>query len=133
MRLLLDTHVLVWSQEAVSNLGPKTQRLLSSPRHELLISAVSTLEIARLVHLGRLTFKVPIEAWFSQAITTLQATSVTIDDALAREAYALPGRLHKDPADRLLVATARLHQAALLTADDSLLGYKHVRTRDARQ
>ncbi len=133
MKLLLDTHVLVWSQEAVASLGPKTKRLLTDAQHELLVSAVSTLEIARLVHLGRLTFKVPLEVWFSQALAALQARSLAIDDAIAREAYALPGRFHKDPADRLLVATARLERATLVTADDSILGYRHVRTRDARE
>src|SRR5438093_1385889 len=132
MKLPLDTHVLVWSQEAVANLGPKTQRLLRDVRHELLVSAISTLEIARLLHLGRLTFKVPIDVWFSQAIAALQARSLPIDDTVAREAYALPGRFHRDPSDRLLVATARLQRATLVTADDSILNYRHVRTRDAR-
>jgi PIN domain nuclease of toxin-antitoxin system len=48
------------------------------------------------------------------------------------EAYALPGRFHKDPADRLLVATARLHKLTLITADEQILAYKNVRKRDAR-
>jgi len=132
MKLLLDTHVLIWSQEAVASLGPKTQRLLTDDRHELVVSAVSTLEIARLVHLGRLTLKLPIESWTSQAIAALQARSLPVDDSVAREAYALPGEFHKDPADRLLVATARLERATLVTADDAILSYRHVRTRDAR-
>ena len=52
---------------------------------------------------------------------------------MAWEAYNLPGKFHKDPADRILVATARLHNFTLLTADDLILRYAHVKSISARR
>ena len=58
---------------------------------------------------------------------------MVMDDAVAIEAYALPGRFHADPADRLLVATARVHGLTLVTADKRILKYPEVRVIDARK
>ena len=52
---------------------------------------------------------------------------------VAMEAYALPGRFHRDPADRVLVAAARKNAMTLVTADDRILASPHVRTQDARR
>jgi PIN domain nuclease of toxin-antitoxin system len=133
MKLLLDTHVLVWSQQAPVNLGPKTQRMLLDPASEVVVSAASTLEIARLVHLGQIVLKVGFEVWLATALRSLRARSLAIDHRMAQEAYALPAPFHKDPADRLLVAAARIEDATLVTADDQMLRYPHVRTFDARK
>jgi PIN domain nuclease of toxin-antitoxin system len=59
--------------------------------------------------------------------------SSSIDHRIAAEAYSLPGEFHKDPADRLLVATARVLGAALVTPDELILAYPYVRTLDARK
>jgi PIN domain nuclease of toxin-antitoxin system len=133
MILLLDTHVLVWTQESPGNLGPRTQKVLLNPGNELLISAASTLEIARLVYLGQIVLKVGLGVWLATAIQSLQARSAVIDHGIAQEAYLLPGSFHKDPADRLLVATARIEGATFVTADDLIQRYPHVQTLDARK
>ena len=133
MKLLLDTHVVIWSQEVPANLGRKTRRLLVDPANELLISAASTLEIARLVANGQIVMKVGLDIWLQRAIAALQARGVVIDHRIAQEAYSLPGGFHKDPADRLLLATARIEGAALVTADDVILRYPHVQVVDARK
>ena len=88
--------------------------------------------VARLVSGGLLEMEGSIQRWVRMAIDTLDARSLDVDHNAALEAYALPGRFHKDPADRLLVATARLHKLTLITADEQILAYKHVRKRDAR-
>lgn len=133
MKLLLDTHVLVWSQEAPSNLGAKAQRHLLDTANEILISAATTLEIARLVHLGHIVLKVGLSEWFAEAFKSIHARLLVIDHRIALEAYSLPGAFHKDPADRLLVATARIESTKLLTADDLILKYPHVQSLDARR
>jgi PIN domain nuclease of toxin-antitoxin system len=56
-----------------------------------------------------------------------------MDDAVAAEAYALPGQFHADPADRILVATARLRGLRLMTVDERILEYASVRSIDARK
>jgi PIN domain nuclease of toxin-antitoxin system len=133
VKLLLDTHVLIWSQETPGRLGPAARKALLDPANEILVSAASSLEIARLVHLKQLVLKVGLGTWLAIALRSLQASSVPVDHAVALEAYTLPGPFHKDPADRLLVATARIEKATLLTADDLILKYPHVQTLDARK
>jgi PIN domain nuclease of toxin-antitoxin system len=133
MKLLLDTHVLIWSQETPARLGRKTSRLLADSRNDVLVSAASALEIARLVHLGQIIMKVGLGAWLERAFETLQARSLVIDNRIALDAYALPGTFHEDPADRLLVATARCEAAVVITADKLILEYSHVKVADARR
>ena len=63
----------------------------------------------------------------------LRLRQVNVDFAIALEAYSLPEAFHRDPADRVLVATARTYQATLLTADERILAYQHARTEDCRR
>ena len=96
------------------------------------IAEVPLTGLSSLVSGGLLEMEGSIQRWVRMAIDTLDARSLDVDHNAALEAYALPGRFHKDPADRLLVATARLHKLTLITADEQILAYKHVRKRDAR-
>lgn len=131
MKILLDTHVLIWSQERPEELGKKTRKLLMDPGHTLFISSISTLEIGRLLYLGRLTLNKGLQEWLDEAFLNLQASELTLTHAIACESYALPGEFHKDPADRILVATARMEKAGLLTSDKLILDYPHVSTLDS--
>jgi PIN domain nuclease of toxin-antitoxin system len=134
MRLLLDTDALIWSQQAPERLGERTRSLLkAAQRNPRWISAASALEIARLIWVGRLHLMVPFETWLATAAETLNAERLPIDEAVAIEAYRLPEPLHRDPADRLLIATARVNDCHLVTSDRLILGYRHVRTLDARR
>lgn len=133
MSLLLDTHVWIWTQEQPDAIGIKARTLLETTSDDLCVSAVSSLEIARLVAGGLLELKGSLDRWVRMAIDSLEARSVDIDHRIAIEAYKLPGRFHKDPADRMLVATARINALTLVTADERILAYKAVRTLDARR
>jgi len=130
---LLDTHVWIWTQEQPDALGPASRALLETTAEELCVSAVSSLEIARLVAGGLVELKGSLDRWVRSAIDSLEARSIDVDHQIAIEAYKLPGRFHKDPADRLLVATARLRDLTLVTADERILAYRSVRTLDARK
>lgn len=133
MSLLLDTHVFVWAVSGPAHLGKHARQRLLDPKETLFVSAVSTLEIARLAALGQLELAAPVASWCDRAREALGAQSLAIDDAIAVEAYALPGSFHPDPADRLLVATARVRGHHLVTADKRILGYRQVHTLDARR
>lgn len=133
MRFLLDTHVLIWSQIEPTRLGTQPRRLLVAEDNENHVCTVSTLELARLVAAGVISVSTTLKDWIETALRALDARTLEISHAIAMEAYALPGSFHKDPADRLLVAAARCHSLLLLTADERILKYPAVRSRDARK
>lgn len=133
MKLLLDTHVWIWSQEDVGRLGPQTKRLLLGTEHENYVCAISTLELARLAAAGTISLSIALREWVERAIRSIHARTVEVSHEIALEAYALPEPFHKDPADRLLVATARCNDLTMLTADERILTYRGVRSRDARK
>ena len=107
MRVLLDTHVWIWTQEEPERLGPRTTRLLTGDQHETCLCPISTLEIARLVATGEIRLSMPVTDWVTQSMAELAVQTVPVSHEVAIEAYALPGAFHRDPADRLLVAVAR--------------------------
>ena len=133
MKLLLDTHVWIWSQEAPEKLGNAARRLLIDGRSTNYLATISVLELARLVAAGNILIDKPLAVWIETAVDELHAEEVAMTREIAAEAYALPGEFHRDPADRILVATARREGLTLLTADDRILSYPHVRTLDARR
>jgi PIN domain nuclease of toxin-antitoxin system len=129
---LLDTHVWIWSQEAPEKLGRRTTRLMTDLRNALYVSTVSTLQIARLSKDGTIAISGSISSWVSETLDALSCGTIEISHPIAIAAYSLPGDFHKDPADRLLVATARIHELTLVTMNERILRYSHVRSQDAR-
>jgi PIN domain nuclease of toxin-antitoxin system len=128
MRLLLDTHIWIWAQETPEKFGRHTRGLLEDLGNGVSVSAIAALEIARLVFLHRLQLTEPASVWIADSVRSLGAQMLDVTPQIAAEAYELPGSFHKDPADRVLVATARLHNLTLLTADNLILRYPHVKT-----
>ena len=89
-------------------------------------------EIARLVDGGLLALRGALDRWVSRSLDLIVAETIELSHVVAAEAYALPPPFHRDPADRILVATARCRDLTLVTADERLLAYPAVRTLDAR-
>ena len=133
MNLLLDTHVWIWSQESPGECGALARERLEDPANTLYVSTLSTLEIARLLETGGLALKGTLPSWIRRSTDLLRCRTVELTHEIAMAAYALPGAFHKDPADRILVATARRLSLLLVTADERILAYPHVRTVDARK
>lgn len=131
VKLLLDTHVWIWASEQPQRLGPKTKQLLQDVTCARAVCSVSTLELARLVWAGDLIFRIPLEDWVEKSLADLRADSLPVTDAVAIEAYRLPEPFHRDPADRQIVACARLHELTVATADERILNWKHVASLDA--
>jgi PIN domain nuclease of toxin-antitoxin system len=132
MTLLLDTHVWLWAVEAPDKLGRRTKALLLKSGNDRLVSAISALEIARLCLDERVIFSISPKTWIEHSARDLHLQHVDVGYAIATEAYSLPDPFHRDPVDRVLVATARSYQATLLTADERILAYNHVKTGDCR-
>jgi len=133
VRYLLDTHIWIWSQENPEQLGQKSRRELGDIAQERFVSAISTLEIARLIHLGLVRLRHRFTEWKQFSLAELNAATLDLTKEIAWEAYNLPGRFHNDPADRVLVATARIANLTLITADDLILRYPHVKTLSAKR
>jgi PIN domain nuclease of toxin-antitoxin system len=133
MKILLDTCVILWSQTSPEEINKKGTQLLSDRRNELFVSAISTLEIAQLVFKKRVHLNKSVEKWMNSLIDTLTAESVAVSNEIAAESYLLGEQFHGDPADRILIATARLKDLTILTADRKILDYPLVRSIDTRK
>ncbi len=135
--LLLDTHVWLWYAEGVPDrLSPDTLAAIEQARRQrrLHISAISVWEIGLLVAKGRIGLSAPLRDWMSRALALPGLRLRPLDADTALESTQLPGELHGDPADRFLIATARLGGFDLITADQQILTYAdagHVRVRSA--
>ena len=133
MKLLLDTHVWIWSQESPERLGPVAREAVADEENDLFVSPVSSLEIARLAWGGRLILAGQLRTWISESLRALLADTLPLTHEIAMAAYELPGAFHRDPVDRMLVATARVHDLTLVTADERILVYPHLLSLDARR
>jgi len=127
--IILDTHIWVWWIHGDSRLSPEYARYIQA--HEetgLGICAISCWEIAKLVERGRLMLPIPIAEWFEQAFNYTGITLLEMTPRICVESTQLPGSFHRDPADQLIVATARVHDCPLVSIDQNILAYPHVTT-----
>lgn len=123
--ILLDTHVLVWLVEDDGRLGPGARSEIERTRDAegLGVSAITPWEIAMLVAKGRLHLALEVGIWVDRVLSLPGIDLLLIEPAIAVDSVRLPGVFHADPADRLIVATARHWPATLLTADEAILRY----------
>ncbi len=91
------------------------------------------MEIAQLVLKGRVRIPDDLNDWMVAGLDLMRCKEIGLKTHLATAAYVLPGNFHADPADRLIVATARAEKMTLVTADSRILEYPHVLTLDARE
>ena len=92
------------------------------------VSAISCWEVAKLVQYGRLELACPLEEWMEQALAYSGVHLLELTPRIATESTKLPGSFHRDPADQIIVATARIYDIPLLTVDSRILQYPHART-----
>ena len=119
MRALLDTHVFLWWLGDRERLSPDQRRVVTAADADapLLVSDISIWEVAMLHSLGRIRLTIPLREWLGKAVAPPSVRRQGISPAIAAEVAALPDSFHRDPADRILVATARVLGATLLTQD----------------
>jgi PIN domain nuclease of toxin-antitoxin system len=131
--IVVDTHVLVWTLDDDARLGPQARSLIDQSE-TILLSAISIWEIALLVKKSRLALKMDIADWVKQALALPGLLLAPLDPAIAIDSVNLPGDFHNDPADRIVIATARHHDVPLLTIDRAIIDYAgsgHVKVVDA--
>ncbi|OWT65623.1 type II toxin-antitoxin system VapC family toxin [Candidimonas nitroreducens] len=128
--VVLDTHALVWWVSGDAQLSGAARDAIETERQggEVLVSAISAWEVAMLVRAGRLALTMDAAQWLDIVAQISGLRFVPVDILLAVQSVDLPGDFHKDPADRLIVATARHYCAPLVTADSKIRSYQHVQT-----
>ncbi len=123
--LALDTHVLIWLMNGDLKLGPSVRDQIerAGQTDEVLAPVAVFWEIAMLVRKRRLALGSPVASWARDVIARPGLSVAPLTPEIAIESYALPGQFHDDPADRMIVATARGLDATLVTRDRAILRY----------
>lgn len=127
--IVLDTHALLWwvsgderlSQTASNAIGHEQQH------GHIHISAISAWEIAMLVEKGRLALAMDLDEWLLAVQSLPKVSLIPVTPRVAVQSTRLPGSFHNDPADRMIVALAREENVPLVTADEQIQHYPHVR------
>jgi PIN domain nuclease of toxin-antitoxin system len=125
MRTLLDTHILVWLLEDSVRIGESVHAQIQQAADEdsLFVSAITPWEIAMLVAKGRLRLGQDVAEWLKAALSLPGIRLEPLSPVIAVASTRLPWEVHPDPADRILLATARQLDATLVTADERILEY----------
>lgn len=129
--IVLDTHALIWWVNGDDLLSDKAKKLIDKTiknNKEIIISSISVWEIAMLTEQKRLLLSIDINKWINEVSAIKGVRFHPVDNEIAIKSALFPGELHKDPADRIIIATARLLAAPLITADKKIHAYKHVKT-----
>lgn len=125
--IVLDTHIWVWWVHGDSTLPAATRAWLDAAGPTGIgVSAISCWEIAKLVEHQRLTLPCPVFDWIQQALSYPGVRLLDLSPRVCVESTQLPGTFHRDPADQIIVATARVFDAPLVTLDSKILAYPHV-------
>jgi PIN domain nuclease of toxin-antitoxin system len=126
--IILDTHIWIWWSQEDSQLSAYQRDAIEDARIDGVgVCTISLIEIARLVQKGRIILPKLIHEWFDIALAQQGVILISITPEIAIDAANLPGSFHKDPADRIIVATARAYDCPLVTADKEILAYPEVK------
>ncbi|HZP18580.1 MAG TPA: type II toxin-antitoxin system VapC family toxin [Bauldia sp.] len=129
--IVLDTHALVWwvsGQAGLLGAGAAAAIERERSTDGIRISSISAWEIALLVERQRLTLNREVSSWLAKVEQIPGVAFVPVTNAVAIEAVNLPGNFHRDPADRMIAATARILNASVVTKDSRLIDYPHIAT-----
>ena len=128
MKVLLDTCAIIWAVALPDELSSKARSALEDAETEAFYCPMSCAELAWAVARKKVELDRHWKLWFRHFTDEMGCECLPVDLEIIEEAYSLPEPFHADPVDRLLVATARLHGLRLITADEKILAYPHVRT-----
>lgn len=131
--LTLDTHTWYWLATGSKSLSLPARNIIDKASSDglILIPAICLWEICMLIEKGRINVHLPPAEWLNNALSGPGLALTALTPEIAVESCNLPGSFHQDPADRLIVATARVHSATLITRDAQILKYGrqgHVKT-----
>ena len=127
--ILLDTPIWVWWFSGDTDLPRRAREVLAGEADERLgVSVISCWELGMLVSKNRVQLSMPVDTWISESFCAPRVELLDLTPSIAIASSNLPGDFHGDPADRIIVATARLHDCLVLTADSKIQDYPHVKT-----
>lgn len=128
--IVLDTHVLIWWVNGDDHLSKPARKAIEdtlAADGQVLVSAITAWEIAMLVERERIALAMDLDEWLATVASLEGVELIPVTPQVAIQSATLPGEFHKDPADRIIVALARERNAVLVTADDKIQRYAHVR------
>ena len=128
--IVLDTHVWLWWISEPTKLSASAAAAIEQAVVEssIVISSISTWEVAMLVEKGRLELSVDVRDWVRKSESLPFIHFAAMDNTIALRSVSLPGSFHADPADRIIVATALTMGLPLVSKDDKIRTYPHVQT-----
>ena len=128
--IVIDTHTWIWFISKPEVLSKQATKAVSAAVKEksVLISSISAWEVALLVIKKRLTLSLDVTDWIAKSENLPFIQFITVSNSIAIKSVNLPQPLHPDPADRIIIATALSAGAPLVTKDEKLLNYPHVKT-----
>lgn len=127
MAYLLDTCAILFIAQKTENLSAATlERIEEASPGEVSVSAISVAELACLQEGGKISLKPHWRRWWETLLSRTGWSCLPITGETLAEAYSLPAPIHRDPADRILIATARVERLTIVTADARILAYPHV-------
>jgi len=128
--IVLDTHALVWWVTGDAELSEKAKTVIEREQHsgEIIVSTISAWEITMMVEKGRLILSMDVSSWLATVAEIERVKFLPVDMEIANKSVELPGEFHKDPADRMIVATSRKLAAPVVTQDEKIRSYPHVKT-----
>lgn len=127
--ILIDTHIWVWWILDAARLRENQRQALANHENDRIgVSVISCWEIAKLAQLGQMQLPGSVSDWLAEALRYPGIDLLDLTTEIALESTRLPGGFRSDPADEIIVATARVHQCELVTSDAKIRSYPHVST-----
>jgi len=128
--IVLDTHIWLWWVSEPETLSKAARQAIQQAAGEqgIVISSMSTWEIAMLVQKNRLELSIDVRDWLRKTEALPFVTFIPVDNTIALRSINLPGSFHQDPADRIIVATALSLGLPIVTKDEKILRYDHVKS-----
>lgn len=123
--ILLDTHTWIWLFNGASELSQEViiQINRAGKQGQVFIAAISVWELSMLVAKNRITLSKPINQWVQESLSQPGVNLSPLTPEISIESSFLPGEFHGDPADRIIVATARINNLIIFTRDRKILSY----------
>ena len=130
MKYMLDTHTWIWWHMNPKKLSQKVKKIIKNTNSydEILLSAISPWEFSKLLEKKKIGISCDPEDWINSALDMPKFRLIPLSPVLAYRSTVLPQPFHNDPADQIIVATAREENATILTKDERILTYKNVRS-----
>ncbi len=127
--IVLDTHVWVWWVHGDAQITPSQASVIAEAEADTVgVSAISCWEVSKLVEHNRLELSRPLNEWLSLALSYPGVRLIELSPEISVASTRLPGSFHRDPADQIIVATARVNGCSLVTSDQKIISYEHVET-----